>query len=237
MNRIRRTVTLALAATVVAAVANATLVDVTWTGMIWSGNDRTGIFGGVRGEDFNLAGFEYTAVHRFDTDLGSFTGDATREEVVGGTSYGTIASPAISTSMTINGVTVSVGSDVAGSYLRRSEAANGGFAGAGVLQTLVIASSDTPPGVDEVFHRVLRNDDQLLLPVSLTVPYARIFGAGDIATNSNFQKFDGGDLVAANLEPTSISVVAVPEPSIQALVITVFGVLGGWSRFRSRTIR
>lgn len=239
MNGIWRTAILALATMVSATSANATLVDVTWTGTISGGNDRTGIFGGTRGEDFNLAGFDYTAVYRFDTDLGSFTGDATHQILVGGTSFGdgTVVSPAISASIAINGATVSVGSDVFGSYLRRSEPASGGFTGVGIFETLVMASSDTPPSIDEIFHRVIRNDGDLLPSVSLTEPYARTFGAGDTVTNSNFQKFDGGQLVAANLEPTSVSVAAVPEPSTLALMIAGLGVLGAWRKPRSRAIR
>jgi hypothetical protein len=239
MSSIWRTVILALATTVSATSANATMVDVTWTGTISSGNDRTGIFGGARGEDFDLAGFGYTAVYRFDTDLGSFSGDATHQKLIGGTSFGngTLVSPAISATIAINGVTVSVGSDVLGSYFRRSEPASGGFTGIGIFETSVIASSDTPPGVDEIFNRVSRSDDELLPSVSLIEPYARTFGAGDNVTNSNFQKFDGGQLVAANLEPTSVTVAAVPEPSTLALMIAGLGVLGAWRKPRSRAIR
>jgi hypothetical protein len=44
----------------------------------------------------------------------------------------------------------------------------------------------------------------------LALPYTRTFGPGDAVTNSNFQKFDAGELVAANLEPLSVTIAPVP---------------------------
>lgn len=207
-----RILTFVLAASFSAASANAALVDVTWSGSVSGGNDRTGAFGGVRGQDFNLAGFDYTAVYRFDTDLGAMTIAPTLQQAVGGTWYGggTTPSPVVSVHVTIHGGTVVIIGDRYGEYLRRSEAAAGAYPGVGVLQTSAIGTSDTPGGVNELFHRVLRNDDLLMLSVALAMPYTRTFGPGDAVTNSNFQRFDAGDLVSANLEPLSVTIAPVP---------------------------
>lgn len=237
MSSILKTLALALATAVVASPASAALVEVTWTGTISSGNDRTGIFGGVRGEDFDLAGFGYVAVYRFDTGVGSLTGDATIQSLTGGTSFGngTVPSPAISAEITINGMTQAVGSDFFASYERRREPPSGEFAGASHIVSLVQATSATQGAIDEIFHRATRNDDQLVPSPVLTQSFLRSFGAGDQVTNSNFQFLDGEFGVSANLEPTSVDVV--PEPSATWLGIAGLGALRACTLRRGRAHR
>ena len=87
--------------------ASAELVDVTYTGIVSYGSDMTGVFGIVDTSGSAYVGTAYTAKFVFDTSLASFsTRSLNVNSVYGGSIYGNVG-PALSASVTVNGVTVS----------------------------------------------------------------------------------------------------------------------------------
>ncbi|WP_145963750.1 hypothetical protein [Bradyrhizobium algeriense] len=95
----------------IASQASATIVNVTYTGIVTYDRDLTGIFGTVGGNN-DLVGQSYTAKFTFDTSLGdanSSPGPYPYQETFGGTGYlGSPTSPVTSATVTIGSVTVSV---------------------------------------------------------------------------------------------------------------------------------
>ncbi len=103
------------AAAVVAALgamppATAALVPVTVWRTVSSGYDQTGVFGPA-GQ--SLVGDSYEARYLFNTALGLTLSNPTKNYALGGTNFG-VPSPAVSASVTINGVTVTIGGDYIG---------------------------------------------------------------------------------------------------------------------------
>lgn len=88
--------TAVLTAALAVSPANATLIDVTWTGTVINGNDARDLFGVPgSGTSHDLAGLAFSASYRFDTTLGSTVTGADFADLRGGTfNFGTFASPA-----------------------------------------------------------------------------------------------------------------------------------------------
>jgi len=82
--------------------ASATIVDVTYTGTIYNFSDQTGVFGAT------TRGDPYVAHYVFDTTKGFVYSSSNYNYAYGGTYFGA-PSPLISASVTINGLTVSIG--------------------------------------------------------------------------------------------------------------------------------
>jgi hypothetical protein len=94
----------------IASQASATIVNVTYQGIVTYDRDLTGIFGTVGGNN-DLVGQSYTAKFTFDTSLGTFNSNPApyaHQQVYGGTAYGGTTSPVTSATVTIGSVTVSV---------------------------------------------------------------------------------------------------------------------------------
>ena len=86
--------------------ASAAIMDVTYTGTVNSGIDTLGVFGGG-----SLVGLSWVATYTFDTSLGYLNSSSSKNDVYGGSKFGT-TSPVLSSMITINGV----GKAVGGSY-------------------------------------------------------------------------------------------------------------------------
>ena len=80
---------------------SAEVLVVTYTGTISRGFDRSGLFGVPRRD---MEGDSYVARYTFDTSLGRTFSSPERNFAVGGSTLG-IASPALSSTVTINGIT------------------------------------------------------------------------------------------------------------------------------------
>src|SRR5438309_2193510 len=102
--------TLLLAISIVSASkASAAIVNVTYTGTVASGVDEQGLFGAP---NTSLVGDSYIAQYTFDTAVGFTFSTPTQNYAYGGDNWGN-ASPALSTTVTINGVSVTyVGNNV-----------------------------------------------------------------------------------------------------------------------------
>jgi PEP-CTERM motif len=165
------------------------------------GQDNLGLFGPVGGD---LTGDLVRAVFKFDTDLGErgpLPADpptpAATDAIIGGANIG-IASPLLSATVTINGVTVDIGGDLAaavatspGNYvLAEAASQNLNFVGA------VNESPDAPASLDTPF-----------------APHGEIAGS-----------FFIGD--AAGAFNTSGDFAAVPEPAAWSLLILGLGCVG-----------
>ena len=102
---------LAAAAAVIAlalpASAGAAIVTVTYTGQITSGGDTTGVFGA---ENTDLTGDSYVAQYVFNTALGTQVHLPQQNTISGGILTGD-TDPALSATLTINGVAVPIGVD------------------------------------------------------------------------------------------------------------------------------
>ncbi len=96
---------LAAAAALAAAPANAAILTATWTGTVFDSYDGTGAFGNDGG---TLDGQRFTARYVFDTNAGITSNAPGSQSAFGGSSIPT-APVALSSSITINGVTQSVG--------------------------------------------------------------------------------------------------------------------------------
>ena len=93
-----------LSATLLAATPASADVLVVYTGTVLFGSDETGLFG--VGTD--LSGYAYTASFIFNPSLGTVFSSPTSNYAAGGEVLGN-ASPAIYASITINGITQSLG--------------------------------------------------------------------------------------------------------------------------------
>lgn len=96
---------LAASAVLAAAPADAAILTATWTGTVYDSYDGTGAFGNDGG---TLDGQSFTARYVFDTNAGITSNAPGSQSAFGGSSFST-APVALSSSITINGVTQSVG--------------------------------------------------------------------------------------------------------------------------------
>ena len=203
----------ALAATMIA----------TYSGTIESGYDNTGVFGIANA---NLVGFGYVSTFTYDTNGGGAGfSDANSQYIYGGRGWGTPGESPISVAtITINGVTRSIGSYADG----------------------FIYTSSTPfvqHGVDDSFYGgidYIHNSafpvgapprvDQILAPVAAPSDggATRFLGNGDDA----FLYF-GNDViysVADVVTDPGPGPGPVPEPASWALMIAGFGMVGSAQR-------
>jgi hypothetical protein len=190
--------------------AQAELVKVTYDGTIAIGQDGGGLFGTTS----NLAGDTVVVVYTFDTTQGTTLASATQNYALGGSLFGN-ASPAISASITIGGVTQTIGGGYFG-VINGINNANYSF------QSHEAQQDDS----NYVYSSVTAESGALR--ASITSVFKYTVQSGDTA----FGAFQLGDQTYASFAPTSIT--AVPEPSTWAMMLLGLGALGVAARQRTR---
>ncbi len=217
----KRFLAFGVAALALGALSAQAAVVVTWTGTVFDGNDPADYFGvGPNANPLgNLQGQAFTAQFTIDPTVGSVTSAADYFDVRGGTFTGAFASPLISATLTINGVTYSYGSSYFGGYQRDATP------GRSVIYTE--ANQEQAPGVFDVLVLYEFRPNNSIpfagLGESLTVPLPAAFVA-------NFQAFAPGGaamLFNGHFSPTQVTIAPstpggggpdVPEPSTAVLV-------------------
>jgi hypothetical protein len=211
----------------IASQASATIVNVTYQGMVVYDHDLTGIFGTVGGNK-DLVGQSYTAKFTFDTSLGTSTsnpGPYANQEVYGGTDYGT-TSPVISSTVTVGSVTLSVPAINRG-YVNAFQY-TGGYGG----QThFAQAHTDNNLLQSDLYSVASVNAIDGSVPFSLTGPftYTAIYDGYlrfyNYVYDYNLNQAIKDTMVTANV--TSLTVTSgVPEPSTWAMIILGFAGVG-----------
>jgi hypothetical protein len=210
--------------------ASAAIVYVTYTGTVSSGTDPGGYFGGG-----NLNGGSYVVEYTFDTTLGFTLTSPTNNYAYGGEAYAN-ASPALSTTVTINGISQTF----VGSYTGVVEGFNDGAnskqnhqsyfsSNAGTLSTyhnainIIYTNAGAPltSSIDTAFsYDVLPSD-------YVTASFK--FSTYDSSTNTTVNTFGN-----ANLSNLTVEVASVPEPSTWAMMILGFAGVGAIAYRRSR---
>jgi hypothetical protein len=201
--------------------ASAAIMDVTYTGTVTSGGLGSGIdwlgFFGTAGA--NLLGKSWVATYTFDTSLGYLNSSSSKNDVYGGSKFGT-TSPVLSSMITINGV----GKAVVGSYFGEDSGYNNGSSS---LQ-YHIAQSGQAGQLQTLQNSISTHNGSLL--ASITTPFSHTVDANDSQT-SYFLDDLSGENIYANLTSLTVSdhdhvVAAVPEPSTWAMMLLGFAGVG-----------
>jgi hypothetical protein len=212
----------ALLTVAAATPARATIVTVTYTGVVSHGIDPIHVFG----VGDNLDGQAYRAVYVFDTTVGGdIFSSPTFNYVLGGTLNGS-PSPALSASMTINNVTAE--------FTPNFQGFDEGIRDVGSLifqDVKRVASVGNFSEFGILIHRLDRLD--AVLPASLTDPFSHTVNSQDgifaffqleykNLLNGQFSAF-----VKADLLPQTVTIGSpVPEPSTWATMILGFAGVG-----------
>ena len=238
---------LALALFAGASPAFADIRVLTFEGVVQSGSDGANQFGIGGG---SLANLPYVQNFTYDTSGGVHISTFLGDQLFGGSIYG-IASPILSSSITINGVTHEIGGadngDLLFGYL-------GAFGGPKGIKVLSQQSQSTPTG----FISAGQNAQMILNPspaFSLTDVFSSpLTGDSDPALNGfvisvSYFAGPGGFLSFGTLKPSTVllslpgatggqgpgsgpGVGAVPEPASWAMMIAGFGLTGTMMRRR-----
>jgi hypothetical protein len=207
-----------------ASQASATIVNVTYQGIVTSDYDETGIFGTVGGSN-DLVGQSYTAKFTFDTSLGTSGSNPApyaNQQAYGGTAYGSgITSPVTSATVTIGSVTVSVPA---------------------IYQGIVAAYQNTD-GYGQQYHFARANGGSSYVyseayvyaydgsvPFTLTGPFTYTPTGQNSHLNFYSRGTDGFgsyEYTSVRASVTSLTVTSgVPEPSTWAMIILGFAGVG-----------
>jgi PEP-CTERM motif len=212
--------------------ASAGIIDVVYTGRVQTGGyDLSGLFNTGNAISTNAyAGMSYVAELKFDTSLGADLSSTYNPAVtgnIGGFAWaGHPASPAIFGTVTVNGVTVSVG----GSNL--SQFAKGDDASTSFVEysSSEIYFSPSVFSRSSIIEIVEMGSGLASFPLTGPVLYSGI--PGDNAFG-NFQQIDyhngSNTYLIASMETLRVSVEgvsAVPEPSTWAMMIVGFAAVG-----------
>ncbi len=222
--------------------AAATIVDITYSGVVASGADVTGVFGAAS----DLSGTPFTATFRFDLDASTCSAGAIGTDCVGGVAYGD-ASPNLGASLEIGGVAVTFVGDASSEISGYNNLALGlnPFS----EQSHSATRSDRTASGDDLLIAI----DVLTLssfgsngalPASVDTPFAADLSAEQV--NASFAIEDEiydprtGDFVVSafaygQLRPMSLVETveaAVPEPSAWMLMLAGIGAIGGLMRRR-----
>jgi hypothetical protein len=216
----------------IASPAFADMVDVTFTGTIFSVNyDQLGIFGPYLTSGDNFPGAAYTETLVFNTALGNVDNGAGSVSAYGGAEYG-VVSPAISASVTINGHTASIQGLYYGDFYVCSSCGSGGT---GELYFQAIDKSDNGSTTTTNNTSVFISLAARHLPSPIPSPLSYNTSAGDTGEATvNFDRAADNPIFGDNsthfealLTGVSLSSVAsVPEPSTWAMMILGFAGLG-----------
>lgn len=198
-----------------AGAAQAKIVNITFSGVVYDSIDTLGEFGDA---GMQLDGAAFVTTYRFDTTIGAadFTGE--HSDVQGGSWLGW-ATPVLAASITINGHTISApGSWFGEIYARFVDP----------VQFYVESSAAS--------NHILFN---YLEPGALGVGWATPDFAdfdGDISDVPGYGGYYNGDASVSLIQQhlTISSEGAVPEPASWALMVGGFGLVGGAMRSRRR---
>jgi hypothetical protein len=208
-----------------ASQASATIVNVTYQGIVTYDRDLTGIFGTVGGNN-DLVGQSYTAKFTFDTSLGTASsnpGPYAYQGVYGGTGYAT-TSPVTSATVTIGSVTVSIPATYAGQAFAHQNTDGSGFG-----QLDHTAQFSTANASLYSLGVVYAYDGSV--PFSLTGPFTYTpTYAGYLRFNDYLYDYNLGQTIQdthVQAKVTSLTVTSgVPEPSTWAMIILGFAGVG-----------
>lgn len=211
-----------------AAPVSAAVVQVQYTGTVSSGYDQTGIFGSAGSY---LDGLAYTANYTFETTNGYFNGDWYYNQVYGGSAYGNL-SPALSSSVTINGNTIAI----SGNYFGHIYGHNSGSFSQVYhhAQEYVVTGS----GYQQTYSENSIYNNSGTLPMSLTGPLSYALTGGDYSFGSMgiFESPTGNGYTVytyASFTPDHVTIGApIPEPETYALLLAGLGLLGFAARRR-----
>jgi len=226
----------AMTALAAVAPANATIRVATYTGTLGNGYDKTGIFGAPGW----ISRLPYRVSYTYDTSLGQRTTDpGVSDKVLGGDVYGGATTPIIDTTLTINGVTVHIGSNHEGQ--------------AGTSENLVFHGTEydaydvdgktvinhgsafsytalegAPTDLDDLFPPTANG------PTYYFASFLFNIYQYDPKTGSEVYTWgeSGRDMTYSVDAPLPIS---APEPASWALTIVGFGLVGGALRRRAYT--
>ena len=226
----------AAAAALLTAMPAAAIVKVaTYTGTIRDGIDETGVFGAA-GSD--LAGLSYVATYTYDRALGFLITDGVHyDESYGGTFPNLAASPVISATLTINGITKILFGEWEGYIQTGSDRQN--FSVYSVTHSAISLVDD---GTIFRVHNIY-NIANIMAPASLNQNWGPVTQAGSGHGEANIYYYDlaTAKLVESvyaylNADGTySVTDLApVTEPSAWALMIAGFGLVGAALRRRER---
>lgn len=191
-----------------------------FTGTVVSGYDETGVFAAPFTD---LAGYSWVATYTYDKTLGGYleTDGVSYEYSIGGFNYGFPVSPIISASITINGVTRSVG----GTSSARVYTSN-------LPYVSHYAQDESNNGLTSVNNYIQIFNDPIGAPASLDQNFGPVaatngYGWADWATY-DYTTGTYTELASAYLGTDAVYSVgnAVPEPASWALMIAGFGLVG-----------
>jgi len=220
---------------VIASPSQAALYDITYTGVVSSGYDQTGVF---LGHDSDLTGQAFTAAFTLNYPLPAGTteyDDGQTHYAYGGWGYG--APSFVSGKITINGKSDSVsGSYISAEYLQKLS--TGDYFGTSSYDN--ISSDPSSYKYSYIDTWIQSTNDNYLNGTSFTQSVNYTTDSNDTA-GASFQfyeydydtgateKYAYGNLTPSNV---TVSVSAVPEQSTWAMMITAFGFAG--TAFRRR---
>jgi hypothetical protein len=228
---------LAAVATVTGGAAGAAVIEATWTGTVFSGYDETD-FWGTGSTD--LAGLSYTMTFTYDTALGArSTVPGVSDYVFGGGAYfGSPATPILSASLKINGVTGSSAGSHSGQALTNDAAG-----GINYFTTYASDSVLLPNGTatDALMYGYFSDYGQaagLFTPGSLDAPFA-VSGLGGQDCSAMFcgaflfslldpfavqyTYYTQGFLSVDSLTVRDITVAPIPLPASALMLLAAVG--------------
>jgi hypothetical protein len=204
----------------VSSIANAQLVEYTYTGTVGSGVDNTGLFTGSPGTD--LTGYGFTATFEFDLSNGSLDQGINEFSIIGGSVYG-YATPIVNSVITINGKSVAI---------------DGGYAGIAATQDYVT----TAPGGQYALAVSAFNDSSAInayvysanLPYALSTPFPLYTATASDQVDGSFAVYNGGvgnttQQASGVLVPATLTVTSVTgfAPLVTPWVTGILGT-NGW---------
>ena len=194
--------------------ADATIIDVTFTGTVVSGSDNTGAFGEL---GRSLVGDAFTSMYVFDDTKGTVYKSPLLQQGYGGPEFGT-TDPSLGADLTINGITFVVDGSQYGAvedFAGGNEFTSYASGKQGYLQN-ILYSADLGPGLD--------------------APFAASGISGGVVYNNAFL-YNGAGLsyITMSVSNVNLAIAAAPEPSIWALMITGVGMAGAALRFGRRS--
>jgi hypothetical protein len=237
--------------------SSATIVTYTYTGTVSSGYDQTGDFGAP---NTNLAGDSFTAVFTYDTTKGnpfnSVTFDTSYLYRSGGTGFWShLGSNPLTAVLSINGSPFSnfigLGNDLGQNYLMQQTAPLTPYI---FTQQFVqtydgtaakYAENDVSNTASRYVYMNLSSAGTGISPV-LDTPNSLVINGGSPVSGDGYFADYNYECVGgcnnnydnyANLDPTSLTISGVPEPSAWAMMILGFLGLGFLAYRKKRNLR